>query len=221
MINEIVDKADTLGLDVVIGPEYFGLLMAFARITGVLHTAPLIGSRSVPPTIRVALAGVLAFIMSPLVAVDPAAVTWHGPKLAFLIFSELLLGLGMGFVGAIALSLLDIAGTFVGINSGLAIASQFDPLTNSQQLVLSRLLQIAGYLAFFAYDLHHLVFLGMADSFIVAPPGPGCFTPRPGSGCPRSWDRFSRTPCASRCQLSWSSSSSTSSPHWLRVLPNR
>ncbi len=182
MINEIVARADSLGLEVVIGPEYFALLMTFARITGVLHTAPLIGTRAVPVPIRVALAGIIAVTLAPLVTVAPDAVTWNGPKLAFLLLAELLLGLGMGFVGAIAMSLLDIAGTFIGINSGLAIASQFDPLTNSQQLVLTRLLQVTGYLAFFAMDFHHLIFLGITDSFVVAPPGAGVLHSAAGLG---------------------------------------
>jgi flagellar biosynthetic protein FliR len=170
---EIVEQADSLGLDFVMGPEYFGLILAFARITGVLHTAPLISSRNVPVIIRVGLAAVLAYVLSPLVAVDPAAVTWNGPKLGFLILSEVFLGLGMGFVGALAMTIVDVTGTFIGMNSGLSVASQFDPLSNSQQMVLTRLLQVVGFLTFFSYDLHHLVFLGLTDSFIVAPPGAG------------------------------------------------
>ena len=182
MLQEVVDQAESLGLQFVVGPEYFGLLLAFARITGVLHTAPLISSRNVPVLIRLGLAGCLAFILSPLVAVDPAAVTWNGPKLGLLILSELFLGLGMGFVGAIAMSLIDMAGTFIGMNSGLAAASQFDPLTKTQQVVLTRLLQVAGFLTFFTYNLHHLVFLGILDSFLVAPPGAGVLHSAAGIG---------------------------------------
>jgi len=182
VFHEIVEKAEVLGLQFVVGPEYFGLLLAFARITGVLHTAPLISSRNVPVLIRVGLAACLAFILSPLVAVDPAAVTWNGPKLGFLVLSELFLGLGMGFVGAIAMSIIDLTGTFIGLNSGLAVASQFDPLSRTQQMVLTRLLQVAGFLAFFAYDLHHLVFLGLIDSFLVAPPGAGVLHQAAGLG---------------------------------------
>ena len=182
MFQEVVERADSLGLSFIIGPEYFGLLLAFARITGVLHTAPLISSRNVPVLIRVGLGAVLAFILSPMVAVDPAAVTWNGPKLGFLVLSELFLGLGMGFVGTLAMSLVDLAGTFIGLNSGLAVASQFDPLSGSQQMVVTRLLQVAGFLTFFAYDLHHLIFLGIADSFIVAPPGAGVLHTAAGIG---------------------------------------
>ena len=179
---DVVEKADSLGLNFIIGPQYFGLILAFARITGVLHTAPLISSNNVPVVVRVGLAAVLAFVLSPMVAVDPAAVTWNGPKLGLLILGELFLGLGMGFVGALAMTIVDITGTFIGMNSGLAVASQFDPLSGSQQMVLTRLLQVVGFLTFFGYDLHHLVFLGLTDSFIVAPPGAGVLHPAAGIG---------------------------------------
>ena len=165
--------ASFAGIDLALGPQLFGMLLAFARITGIVHTAPIIGTKTVPVPLKVGLAGLLALAVGPLLVVDPSAMSWSGPKLGLLMGSELLLGVGMGFSATVLLALLEMLGTFVGINSQLAIALSFDPLSGSQQVITTRLVQVAGFLVFLSLDLHHQVLYGLVDSFVVAPAGTG------------------------------------------------
>jgi flagellar biosynthesis protein FliR len=169
----IEQAASFAGVDVQVGPELFALLMVFVRITGALHTAPLIGTNAVPVQARVGLGVLLALVVAPMVAVESATVSWSGPKLALMLGSELLLGLGMGFAASCVLALLDVLGTFIGVNSQLAIAMQFDPLSGTQQVITTRLVQAAGFLLFLSMDLHHQIVYGLVDSFAAAPPGTG------------------------------------------------
>ncbi len=162
-----------LGVEIQIGPELYGLLMAFARIGGLLQTAPFVSTTAVPIPVRVVLAVMLTAVTAPLIVLDETQVTWAAGPLGLRLVSELLLGAAMGFVATVVMSLLDIVGTFVGVNAQLAIAMQFDPLTNSQQVITTRLVQVAGFLVFLSLDLHHLMLLGLVDSFQVAPPGTG------------------------------------------------
>ena len=155
------------------GPELFALLMIFSRIAGILHTAPLIGTKAVPIPLRVGLAVLLTLLIAPMAVADPAMMNWGEIELALHMCSELLLGLGMGFSATVVLSLLDIAGTMIGINAQLAIAVQFDPLSNTQQVITTRLIQATGMLVFLALDMHHLVFVALVDSFSIAAPGEG------------------------------------------------
>jgi flagellar biosynthetic protein FliR len=161
------------GLEIHAGPEFFAMLMVFARIGGILQTAPLISASAVPTPVRVVLAVLLTAVVGPGVEVDPQLVTWDAGPLGLRLVSELLLGCAMGFVATLVMSLLDIVGTFVGVNAQLAIAMQFDPLTNTQQVITTRLVQVAGFLVFLALNLHHQILLALADSFDVAPPGTG------------------------------------------------
>jgi flagellar biosynthetic protein FliR len=57
---------------------------------------------------------------------------------------------------------------------------QFDPLTQSPSLVVTRLLQAIGLLLFLGADLHHQVLLGLVDSFRLAPPGAAALFPSAG-----------------------------------------
>ncbi len=173
---------DLLQLRITADDGLFATLMAFVRIAGLLHAAPLLKMKVVPVPLRVALALVLAVLISPLAPADPDVVTWEGPLLAMRAVSELMLGLAMGFSATLLLSVLDIAGTFLGMNAGLGIATQFDPMSGDNALVLTRLTASAGFLVFLALDLHHQLLLGLLDSFLIAPPGSGVLLPAAGLG---------------------------------------
>ena len=149
------------------------LLLAFARVGGLFQSLPLFSMRGVPVPVRAGLALAIAALLMPGLAVDPALGYASGPAIGLAFASEAMLGLAMGFSVAVLMTVIDIAGTFIGMNAGLAIATQFDPMSEGQSLVITRVLQLAGFLTFLALDLHHEVLLGLADSFVLAPPGSG------------------------------------------------
>lgn len=153
------------------GAGLFAVLLAFARIAGILHTMPLISAKAVPIPIRVGLALLLAVVVAPLA--PPVETTWDPIPMSLMAGSELLLGAAMGFCATLLLSVLDVAGHFIGMNSGLGIAMQFDPLTQGQALVVTKLIQTGGMMIFLALDLHHQILFGLADSFLIAPAGSG------------------------------------------------
>ena len=212
---------DLLQLRITADEGLFATLMAFARIAGLLHAAPLLKMKVVPVPVRVALAMLLAVVISPLTPADPDVVTWDGPMLALRATSELLLGAAMGFSASLLLSVLDIAGTFLGMNAGLGIATQFDPMSGGNALVLTRLTASAGFLVFLALDLHHQILLGLVDSFLIAPPARGSCSPRPGWASPASSAACFTTPCASPCRWWRRCWCSTSSPRSSRASPSR
>ena len=149
------------------------VLLTFGRVGGLLQAMPILSLGNVPIPVRVGL----GLMMSVLVAAGLPAPTGlselSAVHVGVLFVSETVLGLGMGFTATLLLSVIDVAGSFVGMNSGLAVAMQFDPMSGGQSLVVTRILQLAAFLTFLALDLHHEMFLGLADSFAVAPPGKG------------------------------------------------
>ena len=105
------------------------------------------------------------------------ATGWEAASFAVSLGSEIFLGAAMGFAIRLMLSVIDVVGTVLAANCGLGMAMQFDPVTQSQGLIVSRLVQTAGFLVFLALDLHHEVLIGLVGSFSVAPPGQGGFQP--------------------------------------------
>ncbi len=158
------------------------LLLAFARVGGLFQSMPLFSMRGVPIPVRAGLALAISALLMPGLTVDPALGSASAPAIGLAFASEAMLGLAMGFSVTVLMSVIDIAGTFIGMNAGLAIASQFDPMSEGQSLVITRVLQLAGFLTFLGLDLHHEVLLGLADSFVLAAPGHGVLAFTAGQG---------------------------------------
>ncbi len=148
-------------------------LLAFARVGGLLQSMPLLSLNNVPVPIRAGLALTVASLATASLPAAPELEQLSGVGFGLCFASEALLGLAMGFSVTILLSVIDIAGSFVGMNAGLAVAMQFDPLSGGQSLVVTRILQIGALLTFLGLDLHHELVLGVVDSFSLAAPGQG------------------------------------------------
>ena len=162
----------TLQFGMDIGPTLYAAFMIFARVTAMLHVLPLFSMRAVPLPVRAGLGAMIALLVCPYVETGNVP-GWEVAAFAVALISELFLGAGMGFAVRLILTLIDVLGTVLAANCGLGMAAQFDPVSNSQALVVSKLIQVAGFLIFLALDLHHQVLLGVVDSFQVAPPGQG------------------------------------------------
>ena len=163
----------SIAIGVDLSNELFAMLAAFVRIGATLQSMVLFSMRGVPIPVRVGLAVLFSVLIVPTLPPSPETVTWEAAGLAVALSGEVLLGLFLGLSTRIVVAFIDLAGTLIGVNSGLAVAMQFDPMSQGQGLVVTRMVQVAGMLVFLAADLHHQVFLGLFDTFQVAPPGSG------------------------------------------------
>jgi len=162
----------TLEFGMEIGPTLYAAFMIFARVTAMLHVLPLFSMKVVPVAVRAGLGALVALLVCPYVETIEVP-GWEVAAFAIALIAELFLGAAMGFAVRLILSIIDVLGTVLAANCGLGMAAQFDPVSQGQALVVSKLIQVAGFLAFLSLDLHHEVLLGVVGSFEVAPPGQG------------------------------------------------
>ncbi len=83
----------------------------------------------------------------------------------------MVVGLLFGTVGRIAMAALDTAGMIIAIQSGLGSAQLFNPSMASQGSVVGAGLSISGVVLLFALNLHHLLILGVLESYRLFPLG--------------------------------------------------
>lgn len=163
----------SLEIGIEIGAPLYAAFMVFTRVTAMLHVLPLFSMAVVPLPVRAGLGALISLVITPWVGGDIDAAGWEVAAFAVSMCSEIFLGLAMGFAVRLILSLIDVLGTVLAANCGLGMAAQFDPISNSQGLIVSKLVQTAGFLVFLSLDLHHEVLIGLVESFAVAPPGEG------------------------------------------------
>jgi flagellar biosynthesis protein FliR len=152
-------------------PQVIGFFILFARLAAMTMLLPGVGDDSVSPRIRLMFAVLLTIILYPVLAFRLPETPTTVLGMAGVLIGEILVGLLLGGAVRIILSALHLAGTIIGMQSGLAAAMVFDPTSGGQAIILSRFLGLIGILVVFASNTHHLLIAGMAKSYALFPIG--------------------------------------------------
>lgn len=146
-------------------------MLVFVRIGTALMIAPGVGDSYVPNNIRLLFALAMSFAVFPVLMPlmpNPVPGTF---MLFFLLVMEFVAGVFIGVVSRILMMALDTAGMIVSTQSGLANAQIFNPSLAQQGSLMGAFLTMTGVALLFATDLHHLVLLGIFESYQLFPVG--------------------------------------------------
>lgn len=84
---------------------------------------------------------------------------------------ETINGLVLGYIVNICFYSLKIAGKLIDDQLGLAMASTYDPNTQSQATVIENLMYFVGIVVFFGVNAHHILITSIQNSFNLIPIG--------------------------------------------------
>jgi flagellar biosynthetic protein FliR len=155
-----------------LNPEKFVLFtLVLTRISGLVMTAPIYGTKDVPRQVRVLLALALALLVMP--SQWNAAVDWPGSTIAYLVLvgGELLVGVCLGLGIVVLLSGVQLAGEMIGRVGGLMLADVFDPGAEANVPLFSRLMFLVTLAVFVCIGGHRVVMAGLLDTFQTIPLG--------------------------------------------------
>jgi flagellar biosynthetic protein FliR len=158
--------------DVAFLPAYgAAFLLVFARIGTMLMLLPGMGEASLSARMRLGVAVVLSAILFPLHrAAYHIDLKGFAPTLAML-GEELLVGAVLGLTARLTISALEVAGSVVAQQLGLANISGVDPSQGEQGVLVGNFLTMLGITLIFATDMHHLVIAALHDSYTLFEPG--------------------------------------------------
>ena len=144
-------------------------LLASLRIGAWLFLVPPFAGRTIPVTAKVVLALGLAFAVGP--SVTAAGVPTGHLQLLVVAFTQVLIGVALGFVSAMLLGAIAAAGSLIDIFGGFALATGFDPLSVTMNTVFGKFHQLLATMLLFATGGHLLVIGGLLKTFEVLPLG--------------------------------------------------
>lgn len=156
--------------DLLQTPERIGMLvLAFARVTGVLAASPVLGNRNIPMPARVALSLILTILCLPLI---PAiSVTPEDAAFVPALLAEAMLGALLGLIGTLLFAAAEFGGQVAGTQMGFAIANILSPESEQQVSVFSSMVSLIAILVFVTTDAHHLFITALVKSFGTLPLG--------------------------------------------------
>lgn len=140
----------------------------FARVTGLLLIAPIIGASYMPLYIKIIAASAIAIFLVPIVKTpgDVDALTFNGVSM---LAQQVLIGLIIGLIMQVAFSAITIAGEAIALTMGLGFASMTDPANGVTIPVVSQLMTIFASLYFLALNGHIALIQLLIDSFTLQP----------------------------------------------------
>ncbi|MFH1745730.1 MAG: flagellar biosynthetic protein FliR [Planctomycetota bacterium] len=143
-------------------------LMVAARLAGMFLFQPILGALAIPTRLRLLLVLGLAALTVPFV--EPAETTPDTPLgLLLALASETLLGLLIGMVVTVCFVGVQMGGTLVAQNSGLAFGQIADPTTGQNLTVLSAFYLQLSVVVYLVVGGHRILLQACLDTFDTLP----------------------------------------------------
>lgn len=150
------------------------LLWPFLRTLAMFTSLPVLGTRTVPMRVRVALAALVAIAAQASLPEMPS-VPLDSPAAFAIVAQQVVIGLCVGFSVRVVFAAIEYAGELVGLQMGLNFAGFFDPVSATTGTATSRFYGTMVAWLFVVINGHLLVLAALLQSFQAFPVGPEPF----------------------------------------------
>ena len=149
----------------------FAFIITFVRMGTAAMIMPGIGDSFVSPRVRLLMAVGFSFAMFPL-AMPHLPSPIPGTFMLFsLIVMEFIIGLFIGTIARIFMTALDTAGMVVSFSASLSNAQLFNPGLSAQGSLMGAFFSVTGVVFLFSTNMHHLIIMGVVESYEMFPIG--------------------------------------------------
>ncbi len=146
-------------------------LLVLVRMSAFFFAAPVFSTRGIPASFKIGL----AFFLSLITVFAVGITTESAGELVFngtyilLLLKEFFVGLSLGFVAAMLLYAVQVAGGFIDMQIGFAIANVIDPQTGMHSPITGNFKFIFALLFLLSVNGHHLLIEGVIASYRAIP----------------------------------------------------
>jgi flagellar biosynthetic protein FliR len=158
-------------LDSFLISSFLVFTLVLTRTSGLVMTAPIFGTQSMPRQVRALLAVTMSLLVTPVFltgSIPPVnSIGEYGKLLANEVLVGLLLGLGIN----ILFSGVQVAGQIVSQMSGMSLAQVFSPGFEEEDSIFSQLFYFLTLSVFVAVGGHRILTQSLLETFTAMPPG--------------------------------------------------
>jgi flagellar biosynthetic protein FliR len=145
------------------------LLTIGVRLSGLMLFAPFFGSIVIPARVKAMLVLSLTLLLLPTVGKGIAPHTMG--EWPWIVFTEFLIGLGMGIATNVVFEAVQLTGQILGVQMGYSLVNILDPQTQVDTTVVALFYQSIVMLLFLRMDVHYWLLRAVGNSFRYVPPG--------------------------------------------------
>jgi flagellar biosynthetic protein FliR len=149
--------------------DFLIVFLIFLRILSAFIAAPVFGHKAIPTVSKIFISFVIAYIVFNTVDRPDIVIEMNIWWIATNAIKEIFTGVIMGYMLNFIFFGINFAGTLIGFDIGLAMATIFNPVDESSGNVIGQLIYFLGLLMFFIINGHHYVIQALSYSFHVIP----------------------------------------------------
>jgi len=151
--------------------QLFTFLLIFCRIGSGIMVMPGFSETYVPQMVRLGFVLMITLVLTPVLGKVMPPLPSSGLLLALIIMNEILIGIFIGSICQILISVTHVAGMIFSVQAGISSAVIFDANQNSQGSLIGNFFGIITIVLLFTTDLHYLMLRGITESYSVFAPG--------------------------------------------------
>jgi len=144
----------------------------FLRAASFIFTAPIIGSRNVPITVKGGLSLAVAIVVYPVI---PHAlfgqVPPNLPTFALIVAREIIIGMAIGYGARLVFDGVQFGAQYVAFMMGLGIANVLDPQSEAQIPIIAQMEGVIAFILFITIGGHLWFISAFYDSYSILPTG--------------------------------------------------
>lgn len=146
--------------------EYF--LLILVRVASCIFAAPFFNTRGVPTRSKVGVAGCIAIMLISVLPEQNLAYTGI-MEYGIIVIREGITGLLIGFSASICNSIVLFAGRIIDMQMGLAMAQEYNPLTQMVESLTGNFYNYLVMLMFLSTGMYQYVIRAVCDSYQLIP----------------------------------------------------
>ena len=146
-------------------------LLVAIRFSGLMISAPIIGSGNFPVIAKIGLIGMLAILLTPSIDALDAPLPSEALEFALMGVSELMIGLVIGFVMTISFAAIQVGGQLMDMQSGFGAMNVFNPAFETQFPIFGFFYFILAIFFLLITNGHHLMIWALIKTFDTIPLG--------------------------------------------------
>ncbi|MDX8390860.1 MAG: flagellar biosynthetic protein FliR [Mariprofundaceae bacterium] len=143
--------------------------LVLLRVSTMLILLPVLGHQLIPMQVKVGLIVLLSLLIFPIVEDQVPTIPINPIVFATIAIQEMLIAGAIALFAQLIFASAQFAGQLMSFQMGMTVANVFDPITRSQQSVLSQLTITLAMLLWVVVGAHHMFIHALIDSFSLFP----------------------------------------------------
>lgn len=149
--------------------ELLTYLLIVVRVTCFVYLAPFFNMKNTPNRVKIGLGLCVSYLIYQILLPVEALVYSNILEYSVLVLKEAMVGLIIGFGANICMAIVSFTGSIIDMETGMAMATLFDPQTNQDTSISGVLYQYAMSLMLIVSGMYQYLLKAIVETYTLIP----------------------------------------------------